>query len=870
MGRLDSNRRQLIDTKEDETVMTDRRGLLEGLRVVELADETAEYCGLLLASLGAYVVKVEPPGGSPSRRIGPFYGGESDPERSVFFWNYNRAKRSIVLDLTHDDDAATLRELVADADILLDATQRGSLERIGLGPDALDGALIWARITPFGDDGPWADFRGSDLVHLALGGVMMNCGYDPDPNGRYDLPPIAPQLWHAYHIAGDQLLVGILAALTVRERTGRGQKVSVAIHEAVAQNTELDVTSWVLRRQPLGRQTCQHAGDVIFRVPTIAATKDGRWFMVRWSDDAVLTEFLGRYGMAADLAEHQPEVEDAGAKLGRPIPGASTDGSMSEFRAHQQDVVQRFVRAFTYDTFPWREAQKEGLMFAPLRKPHENASDPHWLARRSFTEIEHPELGKHFTYVTSKWLSTANEWVPGRRAPLRDEDRAAVVASIRPRPSRDVRPLPQPENGHTFALEGVRILDFSWFLATAGGTRFLTSLGAETIKVEWRANPDTRFGVQAPVGGRSARERADAPLPGIMDPMLGGQFNNKNPGKRGLSLNVRDPRGLAIARRLVSISDVVAEGFSPGVLDRWGLGYDELRSLRSDIIYAQQSAAGQYGTYGRLRTIGPVAQSMSGQSEMSGLPEPAMPAGWGYSYLDWVGAYNFSAAILGALYHRERTGEGQWIDASQIESGLFLTGTSVLDWSANGSLWSRIGNRSPYKPAAPHGAYRCAGVDRWIAIACFADADWQTLAEVVGQPGSAQDPRFATLADRLANQDELDALVSSWTTRADPFDLMMRLQARGVAAGVCQTAEDRVDHDPQLAGLDWLTEVSGTKIGRWPVTGLPFQLSATPSHVGGRIDRGAPGYGEDNEFVLGELLGLSTTAIRELEDADVV
>jgi crotonobetainyl-CoA:carnitine CoA-transferase CaiB-like acyl-CoA transferase len=350
---------------------------------------------------------------------------------------------------------------------------------------------------------------------------------------------------------------------------------------------------------------------------------------------------------------------------------------------------------------------------------------------------------------------------------------------------------------------------------------------------------------------------------------MGGQFNNKNPGKRGLSLNVRDPRGLDIARRLVAMSDIVAEGFSPGVMDRWGLGYEALQQIKPDIIYAQQSGMGSRGRYGRYRAVGPIAAALSGISEMSGLPEPAMPAGWGYSYLDWIGAYSFATAMLAALHYRGRTGRGQWIDASQTESGIFIAGTSILDWSANGRAFARTGNRSPHKPAAPHGAYPCAGPDRWIAIACFTDEEWDAVAKVVDQPWVHAE-RFATLDGRLAHQDELDRLVGDWTAAHDASTLMEELQGVGVAAGVCQTAEDRCDRDPQLAHLGWLTEVTGTKIGRWPLAEVPWRMSATPPHIGGVIDRGAPGYGEDNEWVLGELLGLSTKQIAELGDEGVI
>jgi crotonobetainyl-CoA:carnitine CoA-transferase CaiB-like acyl-CoA transferase len=235
-----------------------------------------------------------------------------------------------------------------------------------------------------------------------------------------------------------------------------------------------------------------------------------------------------------------------------------------------------------------------------------------------------------------------------------------------------------------------------------------------------------------------------------------------------------------------------------------------------------------------------------------------------------MGAYSFSLAMLSALYHRERTGEGQWIDASQSEVGLFINGTSILDWSANGRIWTRYGNRSPYKPAAPHGIYPCAGDDRWIAIACFTEAEWQALSMVAAQPGWASDARFSTLAARLAHQDALDAAVREWTRSQDTYQAMHRLQQSGVPAGVCQTAGDRCDHDPQLAALDWLTEVTGTKIGRWPIAEVPVKMSESPAYIGGRLDRGAPCYGEDNYYVYGELLGMSEREIEELTAEGII
>ncbi|MFZ3235945.1 MAG: CoA transferase [Stellaceae bacterium] len=850
-------------------------GMLAGLRVIEIADERAEYAGLLLAGLGAEVIKIEPPEGNATRRIGPFLDDQPGRERSLFFWNYNRNKKSVVLDLREGAGREHLLGLLGGADILLDASCGALNEALGLDRPALNArfpALVTARMTPFGDDGPWRDFKGSDLIHLALGGIMMNCGYDPDPNLEYDTPPIAPQIWHAYHIAGEQLATGIIAALIHRERSGEGQDVAVAIHEAVSKNPEQDIMYWVMRRVPLWRLACRHSSETPNHSPGIAHTKDGRWFITHGMgarDLKNLVPLLSKYGAQADL---QPPPPDADLRA-RQVPG--TAGS-DEARAHMLDVVQRFVRAWTYKDMPWREAQDAGLLWAPLRKPHENALDEHWLVRKTFADVEHPELGRSFRYPTSKWLATRTSWQVGRRAPLLGEDTEAVLGNAGRRPSVPAQPRPVENprlsamHDKPFPLQGIRIFDFAWFLASAGGTRFLAAMGAESFKVEWKDNPDTRLAAMAPVGGRAARDAATGPLPGVRDSDMGGQFNNKKAGKRGISLNIRHPKGLEIAKDMVRICDVVAEGFSPGVLQRLGLGYDVLKSIRPDIIYIQQSGMGANGTYGRMRTVGPVAAAFGGQAEMSGLPEPAMPVGWGYSYLDWMGAYGYALALLGAIYHRERTGEGQWIDASQCESGIFLTGATILDWSANGREFRRYGNRSPYKPAAPHGAYRCQGKDRWIAIACFTDDEWHALARAAEHGKWLDDPRFATLEQRLTHQDALDLTIEAWTLTQDRHDCMMKLQKAGVPAGVCQNAEDRVDGDPQLRRLKWLTEVTGTKIGTWPIYELPMKLSRTPAYIGGPTNRGAPCYGEDNMWVLTELLGRSPSEVERLAEEGVI
>ena len=362
-----------------------------------------------------------------------------------------------------------------------------------------------------------------------------------------------------------------------------------------------------------------------------------------------------------------------------------------------------------------------------------------------------------------------------------------------------------------------------------------------------------------PAGGRPQRDQATAPIfpASTTNPNRSGHFMEINAGKRSLSLNLKHPRAKELLSELIARADILVEGFSPGTMQRMGFGYDVLRTINRRLVYVQQSGMGQRGTYGRFKSFGPTAQAISGISDMSGMSEPYPPAGIGYSYLDWFGAYQMASAMMAGLYRQRTTGQGCWIDSSQVEAGLYLTGTALLDYSVNGRPWSRYGNRSPYKAGAPHGAYRTAGRDRWIAISIFDAAQWRGLVRVLDARRWADDPRLATLALRLANQDYLDRVVGEVTHRWDGAELMTALQEAGVPAGICETAEDRCAWDPQLRHLGWQVELEQSEIGRWPVKEIPVQFAETPSYIGGPLDRHGPSYGEDNEYILGQILGLS-------------
>ncbi len=303
-------------------------------------------------------------------------------------------------------------------------------------------------------------------------------------------------------------------------------------------------------------------------------------------------------------------------------------------------------------------------------------------------------------------------------------------------------------------------------------------------------------------------------------------------------------------------------------MERLGFGWERLREIRPDVVYVSNSGFGASGPYQRFKTWGPIVQAISGLTFTSGLPDRE-PAGWGYSYMDHTGGYVMAIAILMALYHRARTGEGQWVDMSCTEAGATLTGPAILDRTVNQRPMRRPGspdsNRNAWPPMAPHGVYPARGDDRWVAIACRDDADWRALALVVDLP-FASAPRFDALAGRLAAQDELDREIGSWTRERDASDAAHALVEAGVPAAIVAKPEDRIEHDPNTAAWGLWPEVEHTAIGRVRVDGLPVHLSRTDWSM----TRGAPCLGEHNDRVYGELLGLAPDEIDALRRDRVI
>ena len=422
------------------------------------------------------------------------------------------------------------------------------------------------------------------------------------------------------------------------------------------------------------------------------------------------------------------------------------------------------------------------------------------------------------------------------------------------------RPVPR-----TGPLAGVRVADFCWMGVGSVATRLLGDFGAEVIKIENRRRIDRPRLLPIYKGEvrNYGEEVADA------DPNRGGLHNNYSRNKLGITVDMKTTRGRELVDQLIAESSVVTENFAPGVMERWGLTYERLQQLSPSVVYGRMSGFGHSGPHEHFKSYGPIVQAVSGLSFISGLPGRE-PSGWGLSYMDNQAAYYNSSALLMAILRRNKTGLGAEVDVSAVEVGISMIGPDMLDVTVNNRATRRPdfprGNRLEDPNAAPHGVYPSAGEDRWVAITVFSDAEWDRFVRAIGAPAWTLDARFGTQVSRHLNQDDLDTHVSEWTRTRTADEAMEILQAAGVAAGAVQTAEDINEHDPQLAARGTFFELDHPVIGEARFEGTPIRFSRTVEHTW----RSAPLLGEDNHYVFGEILGLSTEEITELENQGVI
>lgn len=384
---------------------------LEGIKVVEWCDHRGEFCGRMLSSMGAEVVKIEPPQGHASRGIGPFNDEFGGADSSIYWWSYNIGKKSVVLDVAQTDGLARLRQLIGAADILIESGGPGGLERAGLAWEDLHREfprLIVLSVSDFGIDGPWSGYTGGDLIALATGGIMMVSGYPPGADGRYDTPPIAPQMHQSAHLIGCLGSMDVLAALAWRDRSGRGQRIDLSLHAVVNNCTENNLAWYMIGKRVVPRKPQMpemRARDGTF-VQVLLGLFPGEWERV--------VELLDEAGMAEDLKD--PRYSDPAWR------------GLPEQNRHVDDVVRRFIATQDAEAL-FHAAQKKGVVWGPIREPQQSIDDPHFSTRDNFVAVRHEELDRDVVYPGAPWVSEQLGWRTGPRAPRVGEHTDAVFST---------------------------------------------------------------------------------------------------------------------------------------------------------------------------------------------------------------------------------------------------------------------------------------------------------------------------------------------------------------------------------------------------------------------------------------------------------
>lgn len=817
-----------------------QRGMLNPYRVLDLTDEKGYLGGKLLGDLGADVIKVEKPGGDDARNIGPFYHDEEDPEKSLSWFAFNTSKRGIVLDIETVEGRDMFKNLVRSADIILESFPPGYMHQRGLGYTDLEKihpGIIMVSISPFGQTGPYKNFKAPDIVAWAMSGFMSRFG-------DADRPPV--QVSHfpqAYLLAAAASAVGAMMGLYHRLATGEGQYIDISIQECTAQCVEFQAILWDMMQVSQTRGQAQDSG-----LPLKWPCKDGYVIWLYWGGpmgtrfNRKLIDWMASEGMADEFLLNF-DWDSQNFNMAN-LPPETLDCIISP----TADFFMKHTRNELY-----MGATQHDVMLFPLLTVSDILENDQLIARKHWTAVDHPELGVSITYPGS--FAQCSELSPqiSRRAPLIGEHNLEImkegwnsseVKSIHPAdantsPIRDNRTLLKQKK---MLFEGLKIADFTRILAGPLVTKVFSDFGAEVVKIESSSEPEL-FRVSLPFKDG---------VPGVD---RGGRLNWSGTGKRSISVNFSHPQGNELIKRIVAWADIVVENTSGGSMDRIGLGYEDLRAVNPEIIMLSTCMQGQTGPHSTHPGFGMQLTALSGFDHITGWPDRE-PVELG-AYTDIIAPHFSILTILAALDYRNQTGKGQYLDLSQYENSIHFLAPIILEYTVNGRVAGRMGNRCP--DSAPHGAYPCLGEDRWCVIAVYTDEEWDNFCRVINNPSWTGSPRFGSLKARKENEDELDQKVAEWTQRHTAETVMTLLQGVGVGAGVVRTVPEILEEDAQLKHRKFICELDHPEVGTYRAFRPHFVMSKTPSEV-----RRAPLLGEHNQYVFEELLGMSEDEITDL------
>jgi crotonobetainyl-CoA:carnitine CoA-transferase CaiB-like acyl-CoA transferase len=710
--------------------------------------------------------------------------------------------------------------LVAGADILIESADPGHWESRGLGYDVLadiNPRLVWVSITPFGTDGPKASYASTDLIVQAASGAMTL-------TGAADRRPLRAVGVPAWTHAGAEAAGGALIALREAQHSGRGQRVEVSAQRATNLTAQFSLPAAAVGHRPINRSGGFSLQGVDF--PFIWDAADG-YVSLTLAIDPLNKPFLDRLLAFMDEEGHGAEgVTDRDWVVH--LRTIRSGDAPAEDLVALREAVAAFVATRTKaDLFA--AALDRKLLLVPVAD-FGDLYESVQLEHRQFWTSERLADGSDALLPDHLIRSTLERAKERRPAPAIGAHTEEVLSEPMLEASRPAGEIEAP-------LAGIKVLDMMWVMAGPASTGVLAQYGATVVKVENEARMDTARLLAPWYDGKVGKERS-----------LG--FGSINVNKLSVTVDPNTPEGRDVILDLVRWADVVTESFSPKAMRGWGLDYESLRKVKPDLIMLSSCLMGQDGPYATVAGYGTMGSAAAGLAHPTGWSDRA-PSGPFGAYTDYCAPRISVTGILAAIDHRNRTGEGQYLDQSQVESTLNYAAPAVLDHQVNGGSWDRMANSDPQM--FPHDVYPSRGDDEWVAIACRDDDDWRRLCTVLGRESWAEQG----LETRRSHAAEIEAAMGEWTSTKSPQVAEADLQAAGIPGhAVLHTSSPP---DPQLDHLDHMVDVDHVEFGSRPIERTRIQLTRTPPTAGH-----VPKIGQHTDQVLAEILGYDDARITSL------
>ncbi len=784
---------------------------LEGLRVIDLADEKGELAGRILGDFGAEVIRVEPKAGAHSRCLPPF-----DSEgRSLYFAYRNANKLGLALDMESESDRERLVDLLSRADVLIESEKPGRMAELGLDPLALSDRfphLIVLSISDFGQTGPYRDWVATDSTMCAVAGMQFKAG-------TADREPLFSPGAMCYDIAGIMGAYSTMVAYYQRMKTGWGQTIDLSVMEAVAQQTDWSFSNGSAT-EAQGNDTPQSrvgSGPVYPIFPCkqgyvrLVMMAPRQWHAMRewlgdpdYLRDPAYDSFLGRMAIADALGV----------------------------------VIGDLFATMTHEEVSF-EAQKRGIVCTPVLSPNEVLDNDHFKSRDTFIDVEYAE-GATGPFPAGFFEVDSVRQGYRTRPPSIDEHADQIAdgfwSDARPAPSGD-----RPDPSRPF--EGLRVLDFGIGGVGVEAARFFADYGADVIKVESRTYPDF--------------------IRVVMSTEMSASFASSNRSKRGFGVNLKNKHGLALVHEIAKHVDVVTENGSTGMMSAMGVGYEHLSETNPNLVMASSQLLGNHGAWADWIGYGPSTQPIGGLAYLWDYPEEGLPAGSTSIFPDHLAGRLLSISALAGLIRRERTGEGAHTSVAQAEAVAQIIGDQIMKAGLNPGSVEPTGNRR--ERGAPWGVYPSAGTDQWVAITVRNDEDWRGLVGAMGTPEWAEDEKLATVSGRQAAHDMIDEKLTAWTGGMSKRVATAALQMFGVPSAPMYTTGDQLS-DPHYQARGY---------GRWlDQQGLGWMAFEGPAfHTTGMEDIQffqAPFIGEHTRAIARDLIGLEDDAVQKYIDDGVL